>query len=104
MADEASLASSEEQLLQVYCSPCPEAYRVHVHPAWVPRHVQLCLDQDWEGMVSLDFEQLERSMSRAGLSYHLHKTKTGGVELEARGEAAVVMGRWLASMFASGVR
>jgi hypothetical protein len=55
-------------------------------------------------MAQLDFEDLERAMQRAGLAYHSHTTATGSVELEASGEAAVAMGRWLASMFASGVR
>jgi len=104
MANEGNLARTEEQILRVFCGRVPEAYRVHVHPAWVPRQVRQCLDKDWEGVTALDFEQLARTMQRAGLSYSYHETATGSIELEAQGEAAVVMGRWLASMFASGVR
>ncbi len=104
MAAEENLAHDEAQILRVYCSRGPEAFRVHVHPAWAPRLVRQCVDEHWEGIAQLDFEELARAMKRAGLSYHSHTTTTGSVELEASGEAAIVMGRWLASMFASGVR
>lgn len=104
MPIEEHLARADGQILRVYCSRGPEAFRVHVHPAWAPRPVRQCLNEHWEGMAQLDFEELERAMQRAGLAYHSHTTATGSVELEACDEAAVVMGRWLASMFASGVR
>lgn len=104
MATDNSVARSEQQTLQVYCSRGPEAHRVHVHPGWVPRSLRQCLDKHWEGMASLDFAQLKRNMDRAGLAYSFNETATGSVELEASGEAAVVLGSWLASMFASGVR
>lgn len=104
MATDSNAIREEQQILRVYCSRGPEAYRVHVHPGWVPRNVRQCVDKDWEGMADLDFEQLDRAMKRAGLAYSFHETATGSVELEASGEAAVVLGSWLASMFASGVR
>jgi hypothetical protein len=104
MGAEQSVAGGGSQVLRVFCSRGPEAFRVHVHPAWVPRAVHQCLDKDWEGTTQLDFAELERTMTQAGMSYRSHTTATGSVELEAVGDAAVVMGRWLASMFASGVR
>ena len=104
MSSNDNLAHDRQQVLQVFCSRGPEAYRVHVHPGWVPRAVHQCLDKDGEGMAQLDFEQLERNMQRAGLTYETSKTTTGSVELTASGDAAVVLGSWLAGMFASGVR
>jgi len=104
MALEEVPSRNQPQVLRLFCSRCPGGFLVHVHPAWVPRNVQQCLDKDWEGMAELDFEQLERQMQRAGLTYGSHRTATGSIELEADGEAAVVMGSWLASMFTSGVR
>ena len=99
-----NLARSEIQQLSVYCSRGPEGYRVHVHPAWMPRHLQQCLDAHGEGLAQLDFEELDRHMQRAGLSYEKHTTATGGVELSANGQAAVTLSTWLSNMFSSGVR
>jgi hypothetical protein len=104
MATEGNVARDEGQILRVFCSRGPEDFLIHIDPAWAPRLVRQCVDEHWEGTAQLDFEELERAMQRAGLSYHSHTTANGSVELEASGEAAVVMGRWLASMFTSGVR
>lgn len=104
MALEEARSRVQVQTLRAFCSRAPEGFLVHVHPAWVPRNLQPCLNQDWEGTAELDFEQLERQMQRAGLTFASHKTTTGSIELEAHGEAAVVMGSWLAGMFTSGVR
>jgi len=104
MATNENLARDQKQVLRVFCSRGPEAYRVHVHPGWVPRNVYQCVDKDGEGMAQLDFDQLERTMQRAGLTYESHKATTGSVELAATGDAAIVLGSWLASMFASGIK
>ncbi len=97
-------ARSEAQQLSVYCSRGADVYRVHVHPAWMPRHLRQCLDAHGEGLAHLDFEELERQMQRSGLSYEKHTTTTGGVELSATGAAAVALSVWLSNMFSSGVR
>jgi hypothetical protein len=99
-----NLARPEIQQLNVYCSRGPEGYRVHVHPAWMPRHLRQCLDGHGEGLAQLDFEELDRHMQRAGLSVEKRTTATGGVELSAKGQAAVALSTWLSSMFSSGVR
>jgi hypothetical protein len=104
MATDSNLAQSEGQQLRIYCSRGPEAYRVHVHPAWLPRHLRQCLDAHAEGMVHLDFDELDRHMQRSGLSYAKHTTAVGGVELSASGQAAVALSVWLSNMFSSGVR
>jgi hypothetical protein len=104
MATDSNLAHSEAQQLSVYCSRGPEAYRVHVHPAWMPRHLRQCLDAHGEGIAQLDFEELDRHMQRGGLSYDKHTTATGGVELSASGPAAIALSVWLSNMFSSGVR
>ncbi len=101
---ESNRAQSENQRLSVYCSKGPDAYRVHVHPAWMPRHLRQCLDAHGEGLAYLDFDELDRHMQRDGLHYEKRTTKTGGVELEASGQAAVVLSVWLSSMFSSGIR
>src|SRR5689334_21629032 len=104
MANSDNLAGEWQQVLRVFCSRGPTFYRVHVHPKWMPRDVRQCVDRHCEGETQLDFEQLERSMKRAGLTYESNPSTTGSVELVASGDAAVVLGSWLASMFASGVR
>lgn len=104
MASNDNLARSENQVLGVFCSRGPEGYRVHVQPAWVPRHLRQCLDEHGEGMVQLDFDDLDRHMQRAGLSFDKHVTATGSVELTATGPAAVALGAWLSNMFSSGIR
>jgi hypothetical protein len=100
MATDSNLARSEAQHLSVYCSRGVDGFRVHVHPAWMPRHLRQCLDAHGEGMAQLDFEELDRHMQRGGYNYEKHATTTGSVELSA----AVALATWLSNMFSSGVR
>jgi hypothetical protein len=104
MATHSNVARSEAQHLSIYCSRGPDGYRVHVHPAWMPRHLRQCLDSHGEGIAHLDFEELDRHMQRASHSYEKHATATGSVELSASGPAAVALATWLSNMFSSGVR
>lgn len=97
-------AVSEPQRLSVFCSRGAEGYRVHVHPAWLPRHLQQCLDAHGEGVAYLDFEELDRYMTRQSLSYERRDATTGSVELAAQGQAAVALSVWLSNMFSSNVR
>lgn len=104
MATDSNVARSEAQHLSVYCSRGVDGFRVHVHPAWMPRHLRQCLDVHGEGMAQLDFEELDRHMQRGAYSYEKHATTTGSVELSASGPAAVALATWLSNMFSSGVR
>jgi hypothetical protein len=91
--------------LNVYAARLGKAWLVHVRPTGLPSYLERCLDEHFEARaMALDFDDLETFMLRHGAVYGQRAATTGGVELAARGEAAKVLGRWLAAALASGVR
>ncbi|MEO6600839.1 MAG: hypothetical protein ABIQ16_13255 [Polyangiaceae bacterium] len=54
--------------------------------------------------VLLDFEDLDRQMASKKAQVEKRVSRTGSVELTARGEAATALAVWLSTAFASGVR
>lgn len=91
--------------LNLFCTREGDAFRVYLRPAWVPRYLQQCLDENGEAHpVQLDFDDLAQHMSSHGAAYEQRRARTGGVELTARGDAATHLAVWLSTAFASGVR
>jgi len=91
--------------LNLFCSIEGEAWRVHVRPTRLPRYLQHCFDQHGEAFpVLLDFEDLTRHMEASEAPFEKRVSRTGGVELSARGDAASALAVWLSTAFASGVR
>jgi hypothetical protein len=99
----AEQASASE--LNLFCTKEGDAFRVYLRPAWVPRYLRQCLDENGEAYpVQLDFDDLDEHMTRHGAGYEKRPTRLGGVELTARGDAATHLAVWLSTAFASGVR
>ena len=76
-----------------------------VHPRWVPDYLAPLFDVN--GLVApvwLDFDDLARSMAKAGVSIEKRVTKYGGVELTAKDAAAEALARWLSMAIMSGTR
>ncbi len=92
-------------VLNVFCSPEGEAYRVYVRPQGVPRYLHQSLDEHYEVYpAELDFDDLRRFMDARGASYTEQRSRTGGVEIAATGASAGALAEWLSTAFASGAR
>jgi hypothetical protein len=92
-------------ILNVFCSPEGESFRVYVRPNAVPRYLYQCLDEHHEVYpAELDFEDLARFMSARNAKYTERRSRTGGVEIAADGASAGALAEWLATAFASGAR
>jgi hypothetical protein len=82
-----------------------DAFRVHIGPLFIPSYLSSCFDRHREAYpVFLDLEDLDRQMQRHGAAYDKRVSIHGDVELTASGRAAHVLGEWLATAFASGMR
>ena len=100
-----SRTTRSTQILNVFCSPQGEAWRVYVDPAFVPRMLRACLDEHGEAYpVDFDLQDLERYMEQRGVELEKRLSTLGCVELTARDVAAFELATWLSNMFASGVR
>lgn len=106
MSEKANAPESDEAiLLNIFCDPIGEVWRVYVRHTWLPRSLHQCFDKNGEAYpVVLDLEDLDRRMASAGFEFEKRVARTGGVELLARGRAAAMLAAWLSSAFASGVR
>jgi hypothetical protein len=92
-------------ILNVFCSPEGETYRVYVRPQAVPRYLFQSLDENYEVYpAELDFDDLRRFMAARGATYTEQRSRTGGVEIAAQGAAAGALAEWLSTAFASGAR
>ncbi|MFZ5893267.1 MAG: hypothetical protein ACOY0T_19565 [Myxococcota bacterium] len=101
----ASKTGAAPAYLNVFCSRCPDAWRVHAVRLQLPRYLQHCFDKYGEAVVAyLDFEDLDRHADERGVEIEKCEATTGSVELTARGNAVRILGEWLASAFSSGVR
>jgi hypothetical protein len=88
--------------LDIYCARVGEAYRVHVRPTWLPDYLLDYFDEDGEAFpVYLDFDDLDRHMTKSGVAYTKRQAKTGSIQLYARDAAANVMSFWLSQAFSS---
>ncbi len=100
--DPSGQSESRERLLNLFCSPLNEAWRVYLGPAWLPPYLSPFFDADGEAYpVLLDFEELDRQMQKQGAAFEKRVAKTGGIELTARGASAKVLATWLSTAFAS---
>jgi hypothetical protein len=92
-------------VLNVFCSPEGETYRVYVRPNAVPRYLYQSLDENYEVFpAELDFEDLARFMAARDAKYTEQRSSTGGVEITAEGASASALAEWLSTAFASGAR
>jgi len=92
-------------VLNVFCSPEGESFRVYVRPTAIPRYLHQCLDEHDEVYpAELDFEDLARFMAARDATYTERRSKAGGVEITAEGPAAGALAEWLSTAFASGAR
>ena len=95
----------EEMVLNFFCTPKGEAWRMYVRPTRLPRYLSRCFDRYWEAYpVLLDFEDLDRYMQKRGVEYAKRVSRLGDVEVTARGRAASELAIWLSRALASGVR
>lgn len=92
-------------LLNLFCSPDGDAWRVHVSPLWFPDYLRPFFDRNFEAYpVYLDLEDLDRHMRAHDASFEKRAARSGGVELTARDAAAVELAVWLSTALASGTR
>lgn len=92
-------------MLSLFCTQQEEAWHLYAKPTWLPPYLRRCFDQHYEAFpVYLDFEDLDRYMTKRGLGFEKHVTKRGDVELSASGSAAVELAVWLSAAFATGFR
>jgi hypothetical protein len=92
-------------VLNVFCSPEGESFRVYVRPSALPRYLYQCLDENHEVYpAELDFEDLARFMGARNAKYSERRSSTGGVEIAADGASASALAEWLSTAFASGAR
>lgn len=95
----------EGLVLNFFCTPKGEAWRMYVRPTWLPRYLHRCFDKYWEAYpVLLDFEDLDRYMQKRGVEYEKRVSKLGDVEVTARGRAANELAIWISRALATGVR
>ena len=98
-------AADESVLLNLFCTPESEAWRVYVRPTRLPRYLHRCFDRHGEAYpVLLDFDDLHRYMQKRGVTYEKHESLRGDVELTARGHAANELALWLSRTLPSGSR
>ena len=92
-------------VLNLFCVPTGEVWRVHVRPTWLPRYLHSVFDEHGEAYpVLLDFEDLDRQMASKQQVFEKRVSRLGAVELTAHGDAATALAVWLSTAFASGVR
>lgn len=92
-------------VLNLFCVPVAEVWRVHVRPTWLPRYLHSVFDENGEAFpVLLDFEDLERQMAAKRQTFEKRVSRAGAIELTAYGDAATALAVWLSTAFASGVR
>lgn len=101
-------ATSEPEpapVMNVFCSPLGEGWRVYLNPDWVPPYLLHSFDDNFEAYpVQIDVADLDRYMSYHQVEYEKRVSNFGGIELTARGEAAHALAAWLSTAFASGER
>lgn len=97
--------ATETTVLDLFFSLEREAWRAHVVPTWLPRHLHAFFDEHGEAYpVLLDLEDLDRHMRAHQAPYEKRVAKTGGVQLLARGNAATELAVWLSTALVSGLR
>ncbi len=96
---------TQERLhLNLLCKKHREGYTVMVGPGWIhPRLLPFFDDHFETARIFLDFEHLERSLKKLGAECVIKESKYGSKELNAEGEAAQVVAKWLNSAMASAI-
>jgi hypothetical protein len=96
---------NDDRVLNVFCSPSRNGWRVHLHPRWAPAYLRHSFDENFEAYpVEIDLEDLDRYMAYHEFEYEKRSATVGGAELTARGVAAEALAAWLSTAFATGIR
>lgn len=97
--------TTNELLVDVFCTPQNEAWRIYLNPRDLPPGLRQYFDADCEAYpVFLDFERLEHYMLKRNAPYERRPSQMGDMHITARGESAIELAKWLASELASGFR
>jgi hypothetical protein len=97
--------SAEDCEVNFYFSPAGEAWRVHTRATWLPGFLRKCFDENYEIYPAyFDLEDLDEEMKSSGVAYTKRVSSAGGVEITAKGVAAMVLTTWMAQAFASNLR
>ncbi|MGC4068848.1 MAG: hypothetical protein QM784_30230 [Polyangiaceae bacterium] len=97
--------SADDCEVNFFFSPAGEAWRVHTRATWLPGYLRKCFDENYEMYPAyLDLEDLDDEMKSSGVTYTKRISSVGGVEITARGPAAMVLTTWLAQSVASNLR
>src|SRR5215207_8824496 len=98
-------SSEARMVLNLLCTLQDDAWRLYGWPAQMPQHLRRCFDEHGEAYpVLLDFEDLDRYMTKRGVEFEKRETRPGDVELTARGKATIELAVWLSMALASGFR
>ena len=96
---------SPDPVMNVFCSPLEDGWRVYLNPDWVPGYLLHSFDKNFEAYpVQIDIDDLDQYMKYHQADYERRVSGFGGIELTARGEAAHALAAWLSTAFASGER
>ena len=93
-------------LLNVFFLKEGDAWRLHLGPESFRPDLERLFDHNGEAYpVLVDWEDLERHMTKRGAEYDAHTSHAGSVELTVRGAVAVeALAEWLATSISSGMR
>ncbi|MFZ5895564.1 MAG: hypothetical protein ACOY0T_31190 [Myxococcota bacterium] len=98
-------ATTNELLVDIFCTPQGEAWRIYLNPRDLPPGLRQYFDADCEAYpVFLDFDRLDRYMVKRSAPYEKRPSHMGDMQITARGESAIELAKWLASELASGFR
>jgi len=88
--------TNRDTVIEVFIGMHSDAWRFYAH-GWVPPYIRQKLDRHGEAfpVCQPDLTGLENFMFQLDAPYKKKVTKSGGVEIEARGRSAIVFGEWL---------
>jgi len=94
---------TESARLDVFCVQTRSgAWRIHVHPGWVPQYLKKYFNDDWEAVPRhLDFEDLDSHLREQGVVIEKTVSKGAAFQMVACGHSAEALARWLAEAFAT---
>lgn len=92
-------------LLNLFFIQEATGWRVILRPVGAPEYLLHSFDVHREAFpMLLDWEDLERRLSKTGAEYETRPTRLGGMELIAAGDAVTPVADWVLTAIASGSR
>ena len=94
---------AESRRLDVFCVQIRSgAWRIYVHPGWVPQYLKKYFNDDWEAVPRyLDFEDLDRHLREQDAVVEKTVSKRAAFQMVACGQSAEALAMWLAGAFAT---